>query len=190
MFSNTPTKELHYDVSLKGKIFIRTKPLFAPLLLFSSHFPYLPFRAIPNRLEFFRDPVNTLHAKLRQYDTFTLSIAMPNRERYSMPPTQSLLGQSPEISDHQVSQSSADKMNPSSPLLQGLLREKKASQHARRASHQSDFATYERQVQSSPMGPSAASRDNGSSNRRISGHAAPNEMGLREMEEVSTVLRD
>ncbi|KAI4249530.1 MAG: hypothetical protein L6R42_008945, partial [Xanthoria sp. 1 TBL-2021] len=70
-------------------------------------------------------------------------------------------------------------MNPSSALLQDLLREKKASHRASRIS-ENDNATYERQVQSSPIGPSAASK---SHSRRTSGLTVPREMGLREMEE-------
>lgn len=79
-------------------------------------------------------------------------------------------------------------MNPSSALLQDLLREKKASQHARRTSHRSDHTAYERQVQSSPIAPSAAGEASKSSDRRISGNTAPKEMGLREMEEVSSLM--
>ncbi|KAI4287011.1 MAG: hypothetical protein L6R35_003730 [Caloplaca aegaea] len=88
-----------------------------------------------------------------------------------------------EIPDHPDSPTSADKMSPSSALLQDLLREKKASQHARRTSHQSDHNAYDRQVQSSPIAPSAAGQASKSSDRRVSGNAAPKEMGLREMEE-------
>lgn len=69
-------------------------------------------------------------------------------------------------------------MNPSSALLQDLLRERKASQ---RASRISENAFYERQVQSSPIGPSAASKTH---SRKTSGLTVPKEMGLREMEEV------
>lgn len=69
-------------------------------------------------------------------------------------------------------------MNPSSALLQDLLRERKASQ---RASRISENASYERQVQSSPIGPSAASKTH---SRKTSGLTVPKEMGLREMEEV------
>ncbi|KAL8978603.1 MAG: hypothetical protein Q9205_005852 [Flavoplaca limonia] len=75
-------------------------------------------------------------------------------------------------------------MNPSSGLLQDLLREKKASQ---RTSHISehDSVTYDRQVQSSPIGPSAASKPH---SRRASGLTGPKEMGLREMEEYISKL--
>ncbi|KAL8901412.1 MAG: hypothetical protein Q9192_000563 [Flavoplaca navasiana] len=75
-------------------------------------------------------------------------------------------------------------MNPSSGLLQDLLREKKASQ---RASHISehDSVTHDRQVQSSPIGPSAASKPH---SRRASGLTGPKEMGLREMEEYISKL--
>ncbi|KAL8757649.1 MAG: hypothetical protein Q9199_002074 [Rusavskia elegans] len=75
-------------------------------------------------------------------------------------------------------------MNPSSALLQDLLREKKASHRASRIS-ENDNATYERQVQSSPIGPSAASK---SHSRRTSGLTVPKEMGLREMEEYVSKL--
>ncbi|KAL8894289.1 MAG: hypothetical protein Q9207_008523 [Kuettlingeria erythrocarpa] len=85
--------------------------------------------------------------------------------------------------DHQDTQSTADKMNPSSELLQDLLREKKASQHARRMSQQSGYAASERQIQSSPIGPPGARQVSNPSNRRTSGYTAPKEMGLREMEE-------
>ncbi len=71
-------------------------------------------------------------------------------------------------------------MNPSSALLQDLLRERKASQRANRIS-ENDNASYERQVQSSPIGPSAASKTH---TRKTSGLTVPKEMGLREMEEV------
>ncbi|KAL8647349.1 MAG: hypothetical protein Q9210_005616 [Variospora velana] len=91
-----------------------------------------------------------------------------------------------EIPDHPDSPTSADRMSPSSVLLQDLLREKKASQHARRTSHQSDHNAYDRQVQSSPIAPSAAGQASKSSDRRVSGNTAPKEMGLREMEEINT----
>lgn len=107
---------------------------------------------------------------------------MTNPQRYSMPLSPS--SHFPEAQNHQFSQSSADRMSPSSALLQDLLREKKASQHARRTSHQSDYATYERQVQSSPIAPPAVNQPRKASDRRTSGYAAPKEMGLREMEEV------
>lgn len=76
-------------------------------------------------------------------------------------------------------------MNPSSALLQDLLRERKASQHAQHTNRQqSEYAAYERQIQSSPIRASGARQVSDSSNRRTSGYTAPMEMGLREMEEV------
>ncbi|KAL8742613.1 MAG: hypothetical protein Q9184_008225, partial [Pyrenodesmia sp. 2 TL-2023] len=74
-------------------------------------------------------------------------------------------------------------MNPSSELLQDLLREKKASQHARRMSQQSGYTTSERQIQSSPIGSQGPRQVSSSSNRRTSGYTGPKEMGVREMEE-------
>ncbi|KAL8845769.1 MAG: hypothetical protein Q9221_009092 [Calogaya cf. arnoldii] len=75
-------------------------------------------------------------------------------------------------------------MNPSSTLLQDLLRERKASQRASRIS-ETDNATYERQTQSSPIGPSAANKPRP---RRSSGMTVPKNMGLREMEEYISKL--
>ncbi|KAI4177634.1 MAG: hypothetical protein LQ348_005769 [Seirophora lacunosa] len=105
---------------------------------------------------------------------------MTNPNRYSMPLQDR---QHSDIPEHQDSPTNPTTMNPSSALLQDLLREKKASQHARRTSHRSDHTAYERQVQSSPIAPSAAGEASKSSDRRISGNTAPKEMGLREMEE-------
>ncbi|CAO1604657.1 hypothetical protein XANCAGTX0491_008200 [Xanthoria calcicola] len=105
---------------------------------------------------------------------------MSTTRRYS---TQtSRFTQSSEASDRQHSHSSAANMNPSSALLQDLLRERKASQ---RASRISENASYERQVQSSPIGPSAASKTH---SRKTSGLTVPKEMGLREMEEYVSKL--
>ncbi|KAL8926340.1 MAG: hypothetical protein Q9172_001849 [Xanthocarpia lactea] len=75
-------------------------------------------------------------------------------------------------------------MNPSSAYLQDLLRERKASQRAGRINEQNN-TNNERQVQSSPIGPSAASKPQ---SRRISGSMVPKEMGLREMEEYLSKL--
>ncbi|KAI4108076.1 MAG: hypothetical protein LQ339_002348 [Xanthoria mediterranea] len=91
---------------------------------------------------------------------------------------------SSEASDRQHSHSSSANMNPSSALLQDLLRERKASQRASRIS-ENDNASYERQVQSSPIGPSAASKTHA---RKTSGLTVPKEMGLREMEEYVSKL--
>ncbi|KAL8710688.1 MAG: hypothetical protein Q9220_004706 [cf. Caloplaca sp. 1 TL-2023] len=73
-------------------------------------------------------------------------------------------------------------MNPSSALLQDLLREKKASQRASTISG-SDLAMDGRQVQSSPIAPPAVGRASKSGARRSSGLSKPNEMGVREMAE-------
>ncbi|KAL8934132.1 MAG: hypothetical protein Q9216_006058 [Gyalolechia sp. 2 TL-2023] len=89
--------------------------------------------------------------------------------------------QLPEPPHQQSPHPTPDGMNPSSALLQDLLREKKAAQHARRMS-ESEQSNYERQVQSSPLAPSMASHS-AAGNRRSSAYAAPKEMGLREMEE-------
>ncbi|KAL8838517.1 MAG: hypothetical protein Q9170_002097 [Blastenia crenularia] len=97
-----------------------------------------------------------------------------------MPPPHS--PQVPETLRQQTQQESANGMNPPSALLQDLLREKKAAQHARRTS-QSEQASYEREVQSSPIAPSIANQVDKSNNRRASGNVAPKEMGLREMED-------
>ncbi|KAL8769307.1 MAG: hypothetical protein Q9209_004689 [Squamulea sp. 1 TL-2023] len=75
-------------------------------------------------------------------------------------------------------------MEPSSALLQDLLREKKASKRVSRISEFND-AINERQVQSSPIGPSVPSK---SHSRRISGLTIPKDMGLREMEEYISKL--
>lgn len=111
---------------------------------------------------------------------------MTTTHRYST--SLSYRPRSSEGQDPQNIHSTADKMNPSSELLQDLLREKKASQHARRMSQQSDYAASERQIQSSPIGPPGARQVSNPSNRRTSGYTAPKEMGLREMEEVNRPL--
>ncbi|KAL8720149.1 MAG: hypothetical protein Q9225_002964 [Loekoesia sp. 1 TL-2023] len=105
---------------------------------------------------------------------------MANSKRYSMPPSYSQ--KLPETSSQRIPQPTADGMNPSSELLQDLLREKKAAQHARRTSL-SEQVAYERQVQSSPIASSTANQADKSTNRRTSGYTAPKEMGLREMED-------
>ncbi|KAI4172617.1 MAG: hypothetical protein LQ343_003464 [Gyalolechia ehrenbergii] len=89
--------------------------------------------------------------------------------------------QLPEPPDRPSPRPTADGMNPSSALLQDLLREKKAAQHARRMS-ESQQSAYGRQVQSSPLAPSMANHFD-PTNRRTSAYTAPKEMGLREMEE-------
>ncbi|KAL8951597.1 MAG: hypothetical protein Q9222_002452 [Ikaeria aurantiellina] len=73
-------------------------------------------------------------------------------------------------------------MNPSSALLQDLLREKKASQRAS-ITRESDLSMNGRQVQSSPIAPPATGRPCRSDARRSSRLSKPNEMGIREMEE-------
>ena len=105
-------------------------------------------------------------------------VRMSNSRRYSTQTTH--FTPASDISDYQDHHMFTSTMNPSSGLLQDLLREKKASQ---RTSHISehDSVTYDRQVQSSPIGPSAASKPH---SRRASGLTGPKEMGLREMEEV------
>ncbi|KAL8933394.1 MAG: hypothetical protein Q9211_005804 [Gyalolechia sp. 1 TL-2023] len=89
--------------------------------------------------------------------------------------------QLPDPPHQQSPRPTADGMNPPSALLQDLLREKKAAQHARRMSETEQFA-YKRQVQSSPLAPSMPNRVD-TAHRRTSTYTAPKEMGLREMEE-------
>ncbi|KAL8803866.1 MAG: hypothetical protein Q9182_002922 [Xanthomendoza sp. 2 TL-2023] len=90
------------------------------------------------------------------------------------------LRQPSDPSPHQDQQSFSSKPRPSSVLLQDLLREKKASQRVSRISECENAAMKERQVQSSPIGPSAVGK---TQSRRISGPAVPKDMGVREMEE-------
>lgn len=110
---------------------------------------------------------------------------MNNSKRCSMPLSysQNFL----ETSSQRIPHPTADGMIPSSELLQDLLREKKAAQHARRTSL-SEQAAYERQVQSSPLASSMANQADKSTDRRTSGYTAPKEMGLREMEDVKPLL--
>ncbi|KAL8678119.1 MAG: hypothetical protein Q9186_005490 [Xanthomendoza sp. 1 TL-2023] len=81
---------------------------------------------------------------------------------------------------HQDQHSFSNTTSPSSALLQDLLREKKSSHRVSRISEREDSNMNESQVQSSPIGPSAASKPQ---SRRISGSTVPKGMGLREMEE-------
>ena len=104
---------------------------------------------------------------------------MSDNRRYSIQLPH--LTQSSEPSDHLDSRSFVGNMNPSSAYLQDLLRERKASQRASHIKEQNNTNS-ERQVQSSPIGPSAASKPQP---RKISGSMVPKEMGLREMEDVS-----
>ncbi|KAL8811453.1 MAG: hypothetical protein Q9223_007529 [Gallowayella weberi] len=90
------------------------------------------------------------------------------------------LHQPSEPSFHQGQQSFSGNSRPSSALLQDLLREKKASKRASRISECEDGPINERQVQSSPIGPSAVGR---TQSRRISSSTVPKEMGVRGMEE-------
>ncbi|KAL8777658.1 MAG: hypothetical protein Q9213_007757, partial [Squamulea squamosa] len=104
---------------------------------------------------------------------------MADNRRLSMHTTH--FRQSSEPPDHR---SSSGNVEPSSALLQDLLREKKASKRVSRIS-EFDDAINERQVQSSPIGPSVPSKPHP---RRTSGLTIPKDMGVREMEEYISKL--